>query len=303
MWAILVIVFDRFTEPARRTIFFARYEASVHPTSLIEPEHLLLGILREFTELRRRLPVEDFRKEIAKKFPGESISTSVDLPLNNVCKAALARAAKEADRLSHEKIDCGHLALGLMLESPAVSEMLYRSGVSTDAVEWMIENPAPEPELLDPQVESNALVRRLKHLFRTAQSQLLRFSEPEAEASVGQKKWSRKETLGHLVDCATTHLHWIARALTEPKPAFSGPVQDEWAAAIGYKTFPWRELVPLWVSLNLLLAHVIAAIPEEKTGVMCRIGIAPAAPLSAILERYMQHCEELIAEILTLGHS
>ncbi len=41
------VMFERYTEKARRTIFFARYEASQFGSQHIEPEHLLLGLLRE----------------------------------------------------------------------------------------------------------------------------------------------------------------------------------------------------------------------------------------------------------------
>src|SRR5207249_2049769 len=40
-------MFERYTERARRVIFFARYEASQFGSTTIETEHLLLGILRE----------------------------------------------------------------------------------------------------------------------------------------------------------------------------------------------------------------------------------------------------------------
>src|SRR5215467_9595880 len=40
-------MFERFTERARRVIFFGRYEASYYGAKTIESEHLLLGILRE----------------------------------------------------------------------------------------------------------------------------------------------------------------------------------------------------------------------------------------------------------------
>ncbi|MBV8774893.1 MAG: hypothetical protein JO166_21550, partial [Deltaproteobacteria bacterium] len=40
-------MFERYTEKARRTIFFGRYEASQFGSACIEPEHLLLGLLRE----------------------------------------------------------------------------------------------------------------------------------------------------------------------------------------------------------------------------------------------------------------
>ena len=42
-------MFERYNEPARRVIFFARYEASHFGSRTIETEHLLLGVLRKGT--------------------------------------------------------------------------------------------------------------------------------------------------------------------------------------------------------------------------------------------------------------
>jgi ATP-dependent Clp protease ATP-binding subunit ClpC len=40
-------MFEKFNEKARRTIFFARYEASQYGSSYIEVAHLVLGLARE----------------------------------------------------------------------------------------------------------------------------------------------------------------------------------------------------------------------------------------------------------------
>jgi ATP-dependent Clp protease ATP-binding subunit ClpA len=40
-------MFERYTDRARRVIFFARYDASALASSSIDTEHLLLGLLRE----------------------------------------------------------------------------------------------------------------------------------------------------------------------------------------------------------------------------------------------------------------
>ena len=40
-------MFEKFTEKARRVVFFARYEASQFGSPHIETEHMLLGLLRE----------------------------------------------------------------------------------------------------------------------------------------------------------------------------------------------------------------------------------------------------------------
>ena len=62
-------MFERYTEKARRVIFFARYEASQFGSPCIETEHLLLGLLREDKALAARFlrsstSVESIRKQI-----------------------------------------------------------------------------------------------------------------------------------------------------------------------------------------------------------------------------------------------
>jgi ATP-dependent Clp protease ATP-binding subunit ClpC len=62
-------MFERYTEGARRVIFFARYGASNYGCRVIQTEHLLLGLLREDVALGRRFlgpncTVEKIRSEI-----------------------------------------------------------------------------------------------------------------------------------------------------------------------------------------------------------------------------------------------
>ena len=115
-------MFERYTEKARRVIFFARYESSQFGSPYIETEHLLLGLLREDKALTNRFlrsdgPLESIRKQIeAHTTIREKISTSVDLPLSNECKRVLAYAAEEAERLAHRHIGTEHLLLGLLRE-------------------------------------------------------------------------------------------------------------------------------------------------------------------------------------------
>jgi len=112
-------MFERYTEKARRVIFFARYEASQFGSPYIETEHLLLGLLREDKALTNRFlrshaSVESIRKQIeAHTTIREKVSTSVDLPLSNECKRVLAYAAEEAERLGHKHIWYRASAVGI----------------------------------------------------------------------------------------------------------------------------------------------------------------------------------------------
>jgi ClpA/ClpB-like protein len=125
-------MFERYTEKARRTIFFARYEASQFGSSYIETEYLLLGLLRENKELVNQFlgshaAVEAIRAQIASHTPPrEKVATSLDLPLSTACKRVLAYGAEESDRLNHRFIGSGHLLLGLLREEECFAAKLLR---------------------------------------------------------------------------------------------------------------------------------------------------------------------------------
>jgi ATP-dependent Clp protease ATP-binding subunit ClpC len=133
-------MFERYTEKARRVIFFARYEASQFGSPYIETEHLLLGLLRESKDLTfrylRNSSVESIRQQVeTATVKREQIPTSVDLPLSNEGKRALTYAAEEADRLSHKHIGTEHLFLGLLRENTTfAAQLLHERGVRLSAV-------------------------------------------------------------------------------------------------------------------------------------------------------------------------
>lgn len=130
-------MFERYTEKARRVIFFARYEASQFGAAQIEAEHILLGLIREDKHLTTRFfsrsqgTVESIRKEIeGRTILRERISTSVDLPLSLEAKRVLAFAAEESERLGHRHIGTEHLLLGLLREENSIAaEILYERGL------------------------------------------------------------------------------------------------------------------------------------------------------------------------------
>src|SRR3989454_3554717 len=135
-------MFERYTEKARRVIFFARYEASQFGAHAIEPEHLLLGLMREDKTLtgrffpRAQISIESIRKEIeGRTLLREKISTSVELPLAPETKRVLAFAHEESDRLQHRHIGTEHLLLGLLREERSMAaEILYERGLRLNAV-------------------------------------------------------------------------------------------------------------------------------------------------------------------------
>ncbi len=127
-------MFERYTDCARRTVFFARYEAGKLGSDYIETEHLLLGALREDGAFRNRLPdgaADQIRKRIEERAPESAPhKTSVDLPLSADAKKALNYAAQEHEALHHTHIDTWHLILGvLQIENSMAAALLREFGI------------------------------------------------------------------------------------------------------------------------------------------------------------------------------
>ena len=316
-------MFERYSEKARRSIFFARYEASQFGNSYIESEHLLLGILREERSLipLLRIPsAERLRKKIEDRLgpPREKISTSVDLPLSHECRRALTYAAEDAEALGHHTIEACHLVLGLLREKSGVTELLEENGIdhpkfleiirkmperpperSTSWAPTAAEEPEAEPEMPEPAAASLQIpLTRLYNLLARARPHLKAFSHADGALRLKRKDWSRRQAMGHLVDWATAHHHWIARALTEPKVTAATYPLDEWVGAQQYDALKLLDLVELWLYLNQLLLHVMAQVPEAKLATPFRVGIDEPSTLLGVIERYVEHCEDLVAQVL-----
>jgi Clp amino terminal domain, pathogenicity island component len=146
-------MFERYTEKARRVIFFARYEASNYGSTTIKTEHILLGLLREehrIIQLVRGADIEFVRKRIdAEAGARPKISTSVDLPLSDESKRVLRYAAEEADGLNHRHIGSEHLLLGMLREKDCfAAKLLCERGADLAALRARIEKqPGWYPEV------------------------------------------------------------------------------------------------------------------------------------------------------------
>lgn len=132
---------ERYTESARRAVFFARFEASQFGCPQIETEHLLLGLLREDEPLAvrflgSRASVESIRREIEDQpLLRKSSPSEADPPFSPECGRALERAAAEADRLGRRRIGTEHLLLALLQEDAGFAGQLLREqGLTLEAV-------------------------------------------------------------------------------------------------------------------------------------------------------------------------
>jgi ATP-dependent Clp protease ATP-binding subunit ClpC len=149
-------MFERYTEQARRAIFFARTVTLLNGTPAIDSNNLLYGLmwedacraqtlfgLREVFPLYKGSPHIFVEKEKMKAVGGP--------PLTDEVKKILARTATEADAMRDYWIDTEHLLLGILAEpNCTAAQNLAKANISLERARRVIrENVATRPKYPD----------------------------------------------------------------------------------------------------------------------------------------------------------
>jgi ATP-dependent Clp protease ATP-binding subunit ClpC len=146
-------MFERYSESARRALFFARYEVSQLGATEIDTEHLLLGLIREpHVRIARLLAswdltAEGIRQDLEARVAARArIPTSVEIPFSAAVRRILQYAAQEADQVDQHDIRPVHLLAALLREEGSVAaSMLTSHGAGLDAVRRAIVEPGSGP--------------------------------------------------------------------------------------------------------------------------------------------------------------
>jgi ATP-dependent Clp protease ATP-binding subunit ClpC len=155
-------IFGRYTDHAKRAIFFARHEAQQFGAKNIDTEYLLLGLLYD-SESRANVLFglkehgNSFRLKIEQEHPPSSpLPRGTDLPLSNASKRVLAYTAMEADELSSDPINTDHLVLGLLREEQCfAATLLAEVGLDLATARQLVapvagETPVSEKKTISP---------------------------------------------------------------------------------------------------------------------------------------------------------
>jgi hypothetical protein len=267
-------MFERYTEKARRVIFFALYEASQFGSPYIESEHLLLGVLREDKALTNRFlranaSFESILKQIQDQTTiREKISTSVDLPLSNECKRVLAYAAEEAERLSHKHIGTEHLLLGMLREEKCfAAELLQERGLQLPAIREELERTRPEkeptshatPSAMDRQITADFLdvsCRRLQLMTEYLTTCVKKLTDEQ----IWQRHGAYENAVGNLVLhlCGNVR-QWIMHGVGGVPDV---RVRDKEFSAVGGMS--GAELIALFEATMAEAKAVIAEVTAER---------------------------------------
>ena len=130
---------EKFNESSRRALAFARYEAGRRGSATLEPEHLLLGILRAKDErVGRILAHFDVSADsLTQPFNDDTLPAATaaalkgEMSLSEKTKAAMAAASAERDASGQEAVAPEHLLVGVAsVEGSAPAKLLGERGIN-----------------------------------------------------------------------------------------------------------------------------------------------------------------------------
>ena len=132
-------MWQRFTERARKVVFFAQEEAQKFGEGYVSTEHLLLGVCREEDSVAARvlgmcgIGLSRIRQEVEKQLPQGDARPSQDMTLTPRAKRVIDLAYDEARNLNNNYIGTEHLLLGLIREGDGLAgRVLAKLGVELE---------------------------------------------------------------------------------------------------------------------------------------------------------------------------
>lgn len=165
-------MWQRFTEEARKAVFYAQEAAQRFGDGFVSTEHLLLGSIREADSRASRLLsraniLPDLvRSEIESGLSKKEAIPSQDMSLTPRAKRVIDLAYEEARNLNHNYIGTEHLLLGMLKEDDGLAQrVLARLGVTLEAIRRLvldedgeIEAPPVRPPVRSSQSPASAWI-------------------------------------------------------------------------------------------------------------------------------------------------
>lgn len=138
-------MWQRFTESARKAVFYAQEEAQNYAEGFVSTEHILLGLIREPTNVscevieKMNIKCSKIKSELEKAMPKGDGRAQADLSLTPRAKRAIDLAYDEARNLNNNFIGTEHLLLGLIREGDGLAgRTLAKCGVTLENTRALI---------------------------------------------------------------------------------------------------------------------------------------------------------------------
>ncbi|MEM7475246.1 MAG: DinB family protein [Planctomycetota bacterium] len=143
-----------------------------------------------------------------------------------------------------------------------------------------------------------SLAEELRGIVQSALPLLNQLENSAISERPHPQKWAKKEILGHLIDSACNNQQKFVRMMQKPELDFPGYGQDEWVDLQNWTQANWEQMLELWQSYNMHLAHLIETIPEQYHHHTITIEGAGPFSLKFVMEDYVEHLKHHLNQIL-----
>ena len=144
-WRTVCVVFERFTDRARRVVVLAQEEARLLNHNYIGTEHILLGLIHEGDGVAAKalqslgISLEAVRAQVEQIIGNGGHAPSGHIPFTPRAKTVLELSLREALQLRHNYIGTEHILLGLIREGEGVgAQVLGNLGADLSRVRQQV---------------------------------------------------------------------------------------------------------------------------------------------------------------------
>lgn len=141
-------------------------------------------------------------------------------------------------------------------------------------------------------------INRLEFLCDTIPPKLKEFSEEAFSHKPAPEKWSKKETVGHLIDSAANNIQRFVRMQYENFP-FIIYAQNEWVDVQHHQNKNSNEIISLWELLNRHIVHILKNVPEKNFSLLCKTNEPEPVTLLWLAEDYVKHLKHHLKQIVS----
>ena len=142
-------------------------------------------------------------------------------------------------------------------------------------------------------------INKLEQLLKKGLEYVANSSEEELSKKESERKWSKKEILGHLIDSGINNLQRFTEIQFEKKPyQIRNYNQKELIKANDYQNSETNEITDIWCALNNRIIYVMRKQTETSLDYAIELDDDKVSDLRFLMVDYVDHLEYHLNQIM-----
>lgn len=141
-------------------------------------------------------------------------------------------------------------------------------------------------------------IKKLQELLNMGTAYFMSNSELEYSKKEIPEKWSKKETLGHLIDSGINNLQRFTEIQFKPKPfKISSYNQDQLVIANNYQNADTEGLIDFWIAINERIIQIMSLQTEDTLSYSMELTDGSLSDLKFLMKDYVAHMDHHLDQI------